>query len=50
MYASYKLLETTYSTSCKNKALKKIVPTNIVEEEAESDEEFNQELDAPYWR
>jgi hypothetical protein len=44
------LRDYVHSTSCKNKALKKIVPTNIVEEEEESDEEFNQELDAPYWR
>ena len=44
------LRDYVHSTSCKNKVLKKIVPTNIVEEEEESDEEFNQEQDAPYWR
>ena len=38
-----------HSTSCKNKVLKKLVPTNIIEEEVESDEEFKRELDAPYW-
>ena len=43
------LRDYVHSTSCKNKVLKKIVPTNIVEEEEESDEEFNQEQDAPYW-
>ena len=43
------LRDYVHSASCKNKVLKKIVPTNIVEEEEESDEEFNQEQDAPYW-
>ena len=44
------LRDYVHSTSCKNKVLKKLVPTNIIEEEVESDEEFNKELDAPYWR
>ena len=44
------LRDYVHSTSCKNKVLKKLVPTNIIEEEVESDEEFNRELDAPYWR
>ena len=44
------LRDYVHSASCKNKVLKKIVPTNVVEEEEESDEEFYQELDAPYWR
>ena len=38
-----------HSTSCKNKVLKKLVPTNTIEEEEESDNEFYQEADAPYW-
>ena len=41
------LRDYVHSTSCKNKVLKKLVPTNIIEEEVESDEEFNKELDAP---
>ena len=44
------LRDYVHSTSCKNKVLKKIVPTNIVEEKVESDEEYNRELDAPYRR
>jgi hypothetical protein len=44
------LRDYVHSASCKNKVLKKIVPTNVVEEKEESDEEFYQELDAPYWR
>ena len=44
------LRDYVHTTSCKNKVLKKLVPTNIIEEEVESDEEFNRELDAPYWR
>ena len=34
------LRDYVHSASCKNKVLKKIVPTNVVEEEEESDEEF----------
>ena len=42
------LRDYVHSTSCKNKVLKKIVPTNIVEEEVESDNEFYEEQDTPY--
>ena len=38
-----------YNTKCYRVSFYKIVLTNIVEEEEESDEEFNQEQDAPYW-
>jgi len=39
-----------HSAVCKNKHLKKIVPLiNDKEEEIESDEDFEKDLDSPYW-
>ena len=38
-----------HSTQCKNKFLKKLVPINEMEEEIESDEEFDKEEDHPTW-
>jgi len=38
-----------HSTKCKNKFLKNLVPINEMEEEIESDEEFDREEDKPVW-
>ena len=47
--ASSKRLRTLYVMQ-EQSSQKNLEPTNIIEEEVESDEEFNKELDAPYWR
>ena len=38
-----------HSNKCKNKFLQKLVPINEMEEEIESDEEFDREEDHPTW-
>ena len=38
-----------HSNKCKNKFLQKLVPINEMEEEIESDEEFDREEDRPTW-
>jgi len=44
------LRDFTHSVKCKSKPLKRLVPTiNDREEEIESDEDFERDLDTPYW-
>ncbi len=50
MQESYKLYNRSDTVlNAKNKFLKNLVPINEMEEEIESDEEFDREEDAPKW-